>query len=161
MAGQPHLITQRMVELRYGSKVVRDYLDHDRSGRADPERVEEVLGEASDVIRGLMLPGFSLPSLQELITRDKAVRGYCCAIFMGVAAQQRPALMNAEGMNPFIKLQERSEKKLKEIAAANERRGGREEETGRNRKLGVSTNRNPLPSVFQQTKSRRNGPGGF
>lgn len=161
MAGQPHLITQRMVETRFGSKVVRDYLDGDRSGQADPVKVEEILGEASDVIRGLMMPGFSLQQLTDLITRDRAVRGYCCSIFMMVAAQQKPALLDENGENAFTKLGGRGEKKLKEIAAADQRRGGREEETGNNRKIGVSANRNPIPSVFQATKNNPRGPGGF
>ncbi len=161
MAAQPHLITQRMVELRYGSKIVRDYLDSDRSGQADPEKVEEILGEASDVIRGLMLPGFAIKQLTDLITVDRAVRGYCCAIFMGTAALHKPSLLNDDGENTYTKLKDKAEKALKAIAAADQRRSAGEEEVGPNRKLGVTANRNPIPSVFQATKDRPRGPGGF
>ncbi|MEE9395173.1 MAG: hypothetical protein V3W41_22000 [Planctomycetota bacterium] len=162
MAGQPHLITQRQVELRYGSKIVRDYFDGDRGGQADPEKVEEALGEASDVIRGLLLPGFpSLDHQQNLITRDRAVQGYCCAVFMGVAARRKASLLDANGENVHTKLSDKAEKKLKELAAANQRRGGREPEVGNNAKVGVSANREPIPSVFQATAARPGGPGGY
>jgi hypothetical protein len=95
-----------------------------------------------------------------MVEVDKAVRGYCCAIAIGLAAMMKPGLLNAEASNPYVKAQDRAEKKLKEIADGKRRFAG-EEFAGSNQKLGTSTNRDPIPSIFQATKGRRIGPGGF
>lgn len=149
-----------MVELYFGSKTVRDYLDHERTGTPDPERLEEWLDASSDVVRGILLPAFSLSQLQSIIGQDKAVRMYCCQIAIGIAASMKPGLINAEGKNPHIALQDRAEKKLREIVEV-KRRAGAEEIHGNNRKLGTSVNRDPIPSIFQATNADRIGPGGF
>lgn len=144
-----------------GSKVFRDFLDHDRTGQADPERVEEVLDTASAIVAGLLLEAFGLEQLIRITTEDKAVAHYCVNIAMGIAATMKPGLLDAEGKNPYIKLQATAEKKLEDIANAHKRRAAGEEIAGRNRKLGVSVNRNPMPAVFAATKKNRIGPGGF
>jgi phage gp36-like protein len=159
----PFLITQRMVELRFGAKVIRDLFDKDRSGQADPERIEMALGEASDVVWGLLRKGFpSEAQIRDLVDNDKAVQGYCCQIFMGVAGQMKPGLLNAQGKNPYIEIQDRAEKKLAEVATAAKRRAKGEEQAGNNRRTGVSTNRNTSQrAIFQATSDDPEGPGGF
>lgn len=157
------IITQAMVELRFGSKVVRDLFDGDRSGQADAARITMALDEATDTVIGLLKKGFPTEQqVQTLVDNDSAVQGLACEVFMGVAGRMKPGLLNAAGKNPYIEIGDRAEKKLKEIATAAERRAKGEEQAGNNKRTGVSTNRNTSRySVFQATKGDPVGPGGY
>lgn len=159
---RPAIITQRMLELRFGAKTVRDLLDHDRDGAADPERVEEVLNEATDVVIGILSVGFTFDQIVNLAERDYALKGYCCDVAIGVAAKHRPGLLGEDGKTPFEAIGDRAEAKLKEIANGT-RRLSAEAVEGRNLKIGTSVNRGvpPYNPIFQGTANNKTGPGGF
>ena len=162
-AGRPAaIINQRMLELRFGAKVVLDMFDSARSGRVDGERVEEVLNEATDLMAGMCLGAFSVSDLRDLAAVDTYVRGLCCNIAMGLASLNRPGLMTAEGGNPYTKLQEKSEAKLRDIVQAKAAaRFAGEETVGRNRKLQNEVNRPTATPIFAATRNDPVGPGGF
>jgi len=156
------IITQRMLELRFGAKAVLDMFDSARFGRIDGERMEEVLNEATDLMAGMCLGAFTVGNLQELATVDTYVRGLCCNIAMGLASLNRPGLMTAEGGNPYVKLQEKAERKLVDIikGKAASRFAG-EETVGNNSKLRNEVNRPDAVPVFAATRANPTGPGGF
>jgi phage gp36-like protein len=150
-----------MLELRFGSKVVRDMMDEQRRGQVDPERLEEVLNEATDICAGLCLPGFTLDQLRDLAAVDYHVRGLCCDIAIGIAARARPGLLDASGKNPYLNLQDRAEKRLQAIVQARAARFAGEEQVSVNRKLGCEVNRPSALPVFAGTTNDPVGPGGF
>jgi len=159
MAGAT-IVTQRMIELRFGSKTFRDMLDDDRTGQADPERVEEVLNEATDTVMGILMSGFTLAQVRDLAAVDSALRGMCCDVAIGIAGRRRPGLLSPDGKTPYTTIQERAERKLMDIAAGKRRIAG-EELAGRNAKIGVRVNRDPARHVFAASKGNPTGPGGF
>ena len=159
MADGVELMTQRMLELRFGSKLVRDLTDRDRDGKVDPEVIEEVIKEASDRVLGILLGGFSLDQVKNLTTSDYALRGMVCDVAIGIASRARPGILSTDGKTPLLSIGKMAERDLMDIASG-KRRIAAEELKGRNRKLGVSVNLDPGSPVFAQRSDEPVG-GGF
>jgi hypothetical protein len=157
------LITQADIENRYSQKRLKDLLDDDGDGVADAALVTMIIQQASARGKDLLKPGWpSEPQIELLVSNDISLKAAVVDIAMGYAGRRRAEFLDAEGMNPYIKMQKVGEAVLREYAKANDRSIG-EPLAGNNARVGtrVNADREAAPLIFTPTKANPRGPGGF
>lgn len=154
------VITQQMLELRFGVRTVAQYCNDEGGATADATIVAEVLEEAEDEGIGLLGPGYTVEMAEQLAAADASVRGAFLEIAADVMGRRRVALLDAEGRSPFSGLRKRAEAVLTRVGKAQQRAKG-EETAGRNRLVKTRTNRKPSPLIMGGTSGNTRGSGGF
>jgi hypothetical protein len=159
--------TRADLEARIGAARVVQLFDDDGDGLvegADLATLQQTLGDADDVVTGLLLnKGFTLEQL-EILKGDRQVLRAWAGIAAQLAGERRPEWLDDEGLGPFDALGIRARAELKALAAG-EIRSVKEAETG-------GTGMNPIlqsdttdrPFIFNpdpRDGTDRFGPGGF
>lgn len=160
-----NLITQEDLERKIGVRAVAQ-LSNDQGGTtADTTVIGEVLGEASDIAKGLLWDAFpSDAQIEALVGADKAAKGAVTDLAIGLLGMRRLSLQDSEGKSVHERRYDRAERKLQQIAEGRVRRAKGEATAGRNKQLGVTHNNTReagKKTIFAATADNPKGPGGF
>lgn len=136
-------------------------LDGDGDGVADATRVAALQEEAGSILETLLASAFPDPEQRvRMVELDPRLRGLAADLFVGLAGRTKSAFLGADGVGPYVKMQEKAEATLREYAEA-KLRSTAEPTTGANPILSSSSTRHPDAGfVFVSTRRRAAG-GGF
>ena len=103
-----------------GPRAVDQWCDDDGDGVAEAEVVDDALDAASDRA-GLLLEGWSVENVVELVARDRAVKRAIAEVAAGLMGRRRPEFASDQGRFLSDAYLTRGEETLKKVAKGAER----------------------------------------
>lgn len=157
MSAIPPLIVQEDLERVVGGIVrLAELTCENESRTVGTNLVDWAIGRATDRVCGILLSGWSLAQIQDLVAIDTDARSCVAEIAAMFLGSTKDDLVDQNtGKHPYQVLGEKAEKALMGKRAGNPRSSA-EEEVGRNRSLGAR-----IVSRPRKNKVFAGGRGGF